>query len=122
MLQFAASKQHVQQHLVFVFEEFARLIDLRHHIVIARFGPHANFFQRIGGAPESRPVRSLAILVQESCVLKDAVRCSRKETNGLSTARVVTRLPPTTYSGRILRSGRLAIAFKTNIASLPKPN
>jgi hypothetical protein len=45
MLQFAASKQHVQQNLVFVLEELSRLIDFCLDVVIARFRTHANFLE-----------------------------------------------------------------------------
>ncbi len=45
VLQLAATEQHVDQHLVVVFEELARLVDLRVHVVIACLGAHADLFQ-----------------------------------------------------------------------------
>ena len=45
VLQLAATEEHVHQYLVVVFQEFACLVDLRVHVMIAGLGADADFFQ-----------------------------------------------------------------------------
>ena len=45
MLQFAAAKEHVEQHLVLVLQELPGLVDLGLDVMLAGFGANADFLQ-----------------------------------------------------------------------------
>ena len=66
---FAAAEDHAKDHLVFLSEEFLRAIDLRHEVVVADLGAHAELF--VLAVVRMAFVLPLLLLVFEFAVVHD---------------------------------------------------